>query len=421
MSSLAPPASVIPMGVSSPLRACRNVDSPALQIVEARGTELVDVDGRRYLDFMYGFGPLILGHADPDVVAAICAQAARGTLYATGCPLEERLARLICGSAEHLERLRFVCSGTEASMSALRVARAFTRRTRIVRMYGHFHGHFDLAQGRFGAEALAAGLAPGAQADNVLVHYNRIDELARVLAGDEGVAAVILEPIACNMSLVEPEPGYLQAVRELCDRHGALLIFDETITAFRLGWGPASNLLGVQPDLTCMGKVIGGGTPVGAYGGRAEVMALLESEQVLQGGTFAANPLTMAAGLATLEKLARAETYPRLEALGALLEAEMSLALEGLGVDVQLARRGSIFALIFVPPGTPIRDKQDISRQDRDAYTHLYKALRADGIHLTPDVEEPLYLSLANSEPDVHRLVKSTARALASYQRASPC
>jgi glutamate-1-semialdehyde 2,1-aminomutase len=364
---------------------------------------------------MYGFGPLILGHGPESVAAAIAGQARRGTLFGTFCGQETRLAERIVKTADHLDQLRFVCSGTEAVMSTLRLARAFTGRTRIVRMTGGYHGHFDLVQNRDENGMRAAGLDPDAMRSNLVANYNDTASVEQVFAqhGDE-IAAVIVEPIACNMSLVLPQGDFLAKLREICTRHGALLVFDEVITGFRLTNGPAANLLGVSPDLTAFGKIIGGGTPVGAFGGRREIMRLLDEERVLQGGTLAGNPLTMAAGLATLEELARPGFYAELERKGALLESRIDHHRAAFGLDFTFARLGSIFAFIFRPNGTPIRDRQDVRKQDQRPYTVLYQGMRKAGYHLAPDIEEPMYLSAATTDETIEDFAEQACRVLAA-------
>ncbi|WP_103529686.1 aspartate aminotransferase family protein [Streptomyces sp. SM12] len=410
---------VIPAGASSPLRACRNVDTDPLVVAEARGAHLFDVDGSRYVDFMCGFGPLILGHAPEPVARAIAEQAARGTLFGTYCRQEVELAERITATADHLDQLRFVCSGTEAVMSTLRLARAHTGRTRVLRFNGGYHGHFDLVQNKDEARMRDAGLDPVAMRSNLFAEYNDAESVRRLFAENQGeIAAVVIEPIACNMSLVLPEEGFLRELREICDEEGAVLIFDEVITGFRLTNGPASNLLGVAPDLTAFGKIIGGGTPVGAFGGRADIMRLLDEERVLQGGTLAGNPLTMAAGLATLDELARPGFYEELERKGALLEAAVLRHRDAAGLDFTFVRTGSVFAFIFVPDGTPLRRKADVAAQEQQPYTTLYQGMRRAGYHLAPDIEEPMYISAATEDAELEDFAARAIEILAAGPQA---
>ncbi|MFF9865974.1 aspartate aminotransferase family protein [Streptomyces sp. NPDC013953] len=405
----------IPVGASSPLRACRNVDSDPLVVGEAHGQYLHDIDGTRYVDFMYGFGPLILGHAPEPVAAAIGRQAANGTLFGTYCTQEIELAERITATAAHLEQLRFVCSGTEAVMSTLRLARAYTGRTRILRFNGGYHGHFDLVQNKDESRMRDAGLDPAAMSSNLFAEYNDTASVERAFAENPGgIAAVVVEPIACNMSLVLPEEGFLADLRRICDREGAVLIFDEVITGFRLTFGPASNLLGVSPDLTAFGKIIGGGTPVGAFGGRRDIMRLLDEERVLQGGTLAGNPLTMAAGAATLDVLSSDGFYEELERKGALLQSEIEKHRAAKGLDFTFARTGSIFAFLFVPRSAPVRRKEDVARQAQQPYTTLYRGMREAGYHLAPDIEEPMYLSSETTDETIRDFAARAVELLAT-------
>lgn len=405
----------IPIGASSPLRACRNVETDPLVGAEAHGQYLHDIDGTRYVDFMYGFGPLILGHAPEAVSSAIARQAAKGTLFGTYCTQEVELAERITATAEHLDQLRFVCSGTEAVMSTLRLARAYTGRTRVLRFNGGYHGHFDLVQNKDEARMRDAGLDPAAMRSNVFAEYNDAASVERAFADSPGeIAAVVVEPVACNMSLVLPEEGFLADLRRICDREGAVLIFDEVITGFRLTYGPASNLLGVAPDLTAFGKIIGGGTPVGAFGGRRDIMRLLDEERVLQGGTLAGNPLTMAAGLAALDVLARPGFYEELERKGALLETAVQRHRDAKGLDFTFTRAGSIFAFIFVPQGSPIRVKADVAAQAHSPYTTLYAGMREAGYHLAPDIEEPMYVSAETTDETIEDFAARAAEILAT-------
>ncbi|WP_327691809.1 glutamate-1-semialdehyde 2,1-aminomutase [Streptomyces sp. NBC_00461] len=405
----------IPTGASSPLRACRNVESAPLVVAEAHGQYLHDIDGTRYVDFMYGFGPLILGHAPQPVSDAIARQAANGTLFGTYCVQEVELAERIAETAGHLEQLRFVCSGTEAVMSTLRLARAHTGRTGVLRFNGGYHGHFDLVQNKDEARMRDAGLDPAAMRSNVYAEYNDTESVERAFAEHPGrIAAVVVEPIACNMSLVLPQDGFLADLRRICDREGTLLIFDEVITGFRLTYGPASELLGVAPDLTAFGKIIGGGTPVGAFGGRRDIMRLLDEEQVLQGGTLAGNPLTMAAGLATLDVLAEPGFYEDLERKGALLEAAVERHRAEKGLDFHFVRTGSIFAFIFVPRSATVRRKADVAAQPVSPYTTLYAGIREAGYHLAPDIEEPMYISAATTDETLEDFAARAVELLAA-------
>jgi glutamate-1-semialdehyde 2,1-aminomutase len=406
---------VIPGGVSSPLRACRNVQTEPLVTVGGAGECIRTSDGKEYIDFMYGFGPLVLGHTPTPVVKAIQEQAERGMLYGTMSVPEIELAEEIVKTADFLQQIRFVCSGTEAVMSAVRLARAYTGRTKILRFQGGYHGHFDLVQNKDENKMREAGLDPVAMRSNILVTYNDVAAVERAFAEAGGeIAAVVLEPIACNMSLVLPKNGFLHELRRICNSEGALLVFDEVISGFRFTYGPVSNLLGVEPDIATFGKIIGGGTPIGAFGGRGEIMSLLDTEQMLQGGTFAGNPLTMAAGLATLAELAKPETYSTLERKGALLEAAIDKYRAIHSLDFTFARMGSVFAFIFLPRGTPVHSHADVGRQPRESYSIFYQEMRARGYHLTPDVEETMYVSTANEDATLDRFALDACEVIAA-------
>lgn len=406
---------VIPGGVSSPLRACRNVQTDPLVTVRGIGECILTSDGNKYVDFMYGFGPLILGHSPARVIEAIQEQAERGMLYGTISLHEIELAETIVKTADFLQQVRFVCSGTEAVMSAVRLARAYTGRTKIMRFSGGYHGHFDLVQNKDRAKLREAGLDPVAMRSNIVVSYNDLEAVEEAFADAPGeIAAILLEPIPCNMSLVLPQNDFLHALRRICDREGALLVFDEVISGFRFTYGPVSNLLGVSPDIATFGKIIGGGTPIGAFGGRREIMALLDSEQILQGGTFAGNPLTMAAGRATLAELAKPDSYHTLERKGALLEAAIDKYRAAHSLDFTFARMGSVFAFIFLPRGTPVRSHADIALQPRASYSKFYQMMRARGYHLTPDVDETMYISMVSQDETLDRFARDACEVIAT-------
>ena len=406
---------VIPGGVSSPLRACRNVQTEPLVTVRGMGECIQTSDGSQYVDFMYGFGPMVLGHSPAPVIKAIQEQAEHGMLYGTMCLPEIELAEAIVKTADFLQQVRFVCSGTEAVMSAVRLARAYTGRTKIMRFRGGYHGHFDLVQNKDEGKLREAGLDPVAMRSNIMVPFNDAAAVEQAFAAAPGeIAAIVLEPVPCNMSLVLAQDGFLHELRRICDREGALLVFDEVISGFRFTYGPVSNLLGVEPDIATFGKIIGGGTPIGTFGGRREIMALLDTEQMLQGGTFAGNPLTMAAGRATLAELAKPGTYEELERKGAFLEAAIDKYRAAHSLDFTFARMGSVFAFIFLPRGTPVRSHDDIARQPRDSYSKFYQEMRARGYHLTPDVEETMYVSMASKDETLDRFARDACEVIAA-------
>ena len=394
---------VMPGGVSSPVRAYRAVGGEPPFIVRGAGAHVWDANGRAYLDLVCSWGPLILGHAHPGVVRAIIAQAELGTSYGAPTPLEVELAEAIVAAVPSVDMVRFVSSGTEAAMSALRVARAATRRDRIVKFAGGYHGHADALLAKAGSGIAtfglpdSAGVSAAVAADTIVVEYNDLAATAAVV--DERIAAVIVEPFAGNMGFVPPAPGFLAGLRVICDRAGALLIFDEVITGFRVGRGGAQALAGVRPDLSCFGKVIGGGLPVGAYGGSRALMAQVAPlGTTYQAGTLSGNPLAMAAGLATLAALDDA-AYARLEALGAQLAARLDGAARAVDVPALVQRAGSLLTLFFTD--TPVTCDRDTARVDRARFAAFHRGMRERGVLLPPSQLECCFLSLAHTDADV--------------------
>jgi glutamate-1-semialdehyde 2,1-aminomutase len=393
-------AELFPGGVNSPVRAFGSVGGTPRVIARAAGARLWDVDGNELIDYIGSWGPMILGHAHPDVVAAVQAAAERGTSYGAPNPHEIELAELITGAMPHVERLRFTSSGTEAAMSAIRLARAATRRDRFIKMAGGYHGHADalLVQPGSGATGLpaSAGVTAGAAADTLVAPYNDVDAVERLLAAGE-VAAVIVEPVAANMGVVPPARGYLEALRHLTRDHGALLIFDEVITGFRVARGGATERYGVTPDLVVLGKIIGGGLPVGAYGGRSDLMRLVAPDgPMYQAGTLSGNPLAMAAGAATLRRLDR-PTYDRLEAAGERLESGLLDAAASAAVPVALSRVGSLLTA-FLP---------------EDAFLDFFHAMLTAGILLPPSQHEAWFVSSAHSDADLDATLRAASDAFA--------
>ena len=391
---------LFPGGVNSPVRAFGSVGGTPRVIERAAGARLWDVDGNELIDYVGSWGPMMLGHAHPDVVAAVQQAAALGTSYGAPNPHEIELAELITEAMPHVERLRFTSSGTEAAMSAIRLARAATGRDRFVKMAGGYHGHADalLVQPGSGATGLpaSAGVTPGAAADTLVAPFNDAGAVERLLAGGE-VAAVIVEPVAANMGVVPPAAGYLEALRGLTHRHGVLHIFDEVITGFRIARGGATERYGITPDLVVLGKIIGGGLPVGGYGGGADLMRLIAPHgPVYQAGTLSGNPLAMVAGAATLRRLDR-RTYLRLEAAGAHLEAGLLQGAASASLPVALSRVGSLLTA-FLP---------------EDAFPDFFHAMLAAGILLPPSQHEAWFVSSAHSDADLDATLRAASDAFA--------
>jgi glutamate-1-semialdehyde 2,1-aminomutase len=393
---------LFPGGVNSPVRAFRAVGGVPRVIERASGARLWDVDGNELIDYIGSWGPMILGHAHPAVLAALMEAAARGTSFGAPNPGEVALAEEIVAAMPSIEQLRFVNSGTEAAMSAMRLARAFTDRNRIIKMAGGYHGHADALLVRAGSSATglpaSAGVTIGAAADTLVIDYNDLDAAAELL-GRGNVAAVIVEPVAANMGVVLPADGYLAGLRRLTEQHGTLLIFDEVITGFRVARGGAQDLYRVRPDLTILGKIIGGGMPVGAYGGSAEIMGLVAPlGPVYQAGTLSGNPLAMAAGLATLRALSPS-VYEQLEEASAMLEAGLTRAAAEVAVNVRLARAGSLLTVFF----------------DDDArFARFFHAMLDAGVMLPPSQHEAWFISAAHGRAELDATLDAARRAFAS-------
>ena len=402
-------ARLFPGGVSSPVRAFRSVGGTPRVIERASGARMWDVDGNEYVDYVGSWGPMILGHAPPAVVEAVREVAGRGTSYGAPNPLEVELAEAIVAAMPSLERLRFVSSGTEAAMSAIRLARGFTGRDKVIKLAGGYHGHADglLVRAGSGAAGIgqptSAGVTAATAADTLVAPYDDLPAVERLLEGHRGaVAALIVEPVAANTGVVRPADGYLTGLRRLTAEHGTLLIFDEVITGFRVARGGAQALFGVTPDLTVLGKIIGGGLPVGAYGGRADVMALVAPDgPVYQAGTLSGNPLAMAAGLATLRGLTD-EVYHRVEAYGAALAAGLAEAARTAGATVRIARVASLLTVFF----------------DDDArFARFFGAMLERGVMLPPSQQEAWFVSAAHGEGELVLTLAAAEVAMAGVAR----
>ncbi len=411
---------LFPGGVNSPVRAFRAVGGQPLFIARGEGAYLYDEDGQRYVDYVLSWGPLILGHANPEVVAAICDQAARGTSFGAPTALETALAREVMALMPALEMIRFVNSGTEATMSALRLARAYTGRDEIIKFEGCYHGHADmlLVQAGSGVATLglpdSPGVPAGATQDTLVAPYNDLAAVQSLFERyGEQVAAIILEPVAGNMGVVPPVEGFLAGLRALCDRHGALLIFDEVMSGFRVALGGAQAVYGVQPDLTCLGKVIGGGLPVGAYGGRREIMATVApAGPMYQAGTLSGNPLAMCAGLATLRVLRRAGVWDALERKSAALAAGIGAAAQDAGVPVYQTRAGTMFATFFT--AEPVTDWASAKRCDTERFACFFREMLKQGVYAAPSQFEAGFMSVAHSDDDIARTVEAARRSFGS-------
>jgi glutamate-1-semialdehyde 2,1-aminomutase len=408
---------LIPGGVNSPVRAFKAVGGSPLFIRKAEGSRLWDADGRAYIDYVGSWGPMILGHAWPPVLEAITEAARRGTSYGAPCALEVELAERVVRTVPSIEKVRFVSSGTEATMSALRLARGFTGRRKILKFDGCYHGHADglLVAAGSGVATLgipgSAGVPEGTVADTLVAPYNDLAAVERVIAAHGAdLAAVIVEPVAGNMGCVAPRDGYLAGLRDLTRRAGALLIFDEVMTGFRIALGGAQAVFGGKPDLTCLGKIIGGGLPVGAYGGRAEIMDHIAPDgPVYQAGTLSGNPLAMAAGCVTLDALARPGAYERLEAAGARLHGGLMEATSSSDIKATINRVGSMITLFFTPG--PVTDYASAKTSDTSLYARFFHAMLDRGVYFPPAQFEAAFLSLAHSPGDVDATVSAARDA----------
>ncbi|MFN7915842.1 MAG: glutamate-1-semialdehyde 2,1-aminomutase [Vicinamibacterales bacterium] len=407
---------ILPGGVDSPVRAFKSVGASPLFIKRARGSRLEDVDGNVFIDYVMSWGPLIHGHAPKGLLKALGKATKLGTSYGAPSPLEVELGERVRKLMPSLERVRFVSSGTEAAMSAVRVARAATKRDKIIKFAGCYHGHADafLVQAGSGALTLGTPTSPGvtkaAAADTLIATYNDLTSVERLFKANKGkIAALCVEPIAGNMGLVPPAPGFLQGLRDLCDAHGALLVFDEVISGFRASAGGAQQIYGVTPDVTCLGKIIGGGLPVGAYGGKAEVMELVSpAGPVYQAGTLSGNPLAMTAGIWCLDQL-KPKLYRDLALLGSRLAAGFADAARDAGVDLQVNAFGSLVTPFFT--NQQVRDYASATSANTELYARFFRGMLARGIYPPPSQFEAWFLSAAHTKKDVDATI-AAARAV---------
>jgi glutamate-1-semialdehyde 2,1-aminomutase len=408
----------IPGGVNSPVRAFRAVGGRPFFAQSAKGPFVYDVDGNRYVDYVGTWGPAIHGHAFAPVIKAIQASAENGTSFGIPNPLEVEMARLIRSAVSSIHKVRMCNSGTEATMSAIRLARGFTGRDKIVKFEGCYHGHVDSLLVKAGSGALtfghpdSAGVPASFTEHTVVVPFNDEEALRAVFAANHGrIAGIIVEPVPGNAGLYLPRPGFLEFLRKICDGEGALLIFDEVMTGFRLAWGGAQQRFAINPDLTCFGKIIGGGLPVGAFGGRVEIMDMLAPlGPVYQAGTLSGNPLAMAAGIAALQALQAPGAYAKLEELGAALESGMKEAARMAGIPVQFNRIGSMFCAYFT--SEPVHNLSDAMKCDRDRFARYFRGMLDRGIYFAPSQFEAGFLSLAHTEKEIEATVSAALEVM---------
>jgi glutamate-1-semialdehyde 2,1-aminomutase len=410
---------LIPGGVNSPARAWTSVGGTPLFFNRAKGSHVWDEDGNELIDYVCSWGPMILGHAHPAVLAAVQAAAVNGTSFGAPTAAEVRMAELVVNAVPSIEMVRFVSSGTEATMSALRLARAYTGRNKIMKFDGGYHGHDDALLVSAGSAAAGHGIAdsagvhPDYARDTLVAPYNNLAAVEKVFADNPGqIACIIVEPIAGNMGVVSPGAGYLEGLRSITEKDGALLIFDEVISGFRASLGGAQSVFGVTPDITCLGKIVGGGLPVGAYGASKEIMnTVAPVGPMYQAGTLSGSPVAMAAGIAMLEELGKPGVYEELDRKGAALAKGLSEAFAEAEVPARINRVGSLLTIFFT--GDPVTDMASASSTDRDKFAKFFHAIVEEGVYPPPSQFEAWFVSLAHTDEDIANTVAAAKRALA--------
>ena len=411
---------IIPGGVNSPVRAFKSVGGEPVFISRGEGSYIYDEDGNSYIDYVCSWGPLILGHAHPRIVEVIKRTAEKGTTFGASTAGEVELAQMIVSAVPSVEMVRLVSSGTEAAMSAIRTARGFTGRPKIVKFEGNYHGHSDslLAKAGSGVATLgipdSAGVPPNLTTDTITLSYNDVDSVNRVVEAEgEQIACIILEPAAGNMGVVPPAPGFLESLRNICTEHGIVLIFDEVITGFRVSYGGAQSLYGVTPDMTVLGKIIGGGLPMGAYGGRREIMECVAPVgPVYQAGTLSGNPLAVAAGIETLKMLRESRVYEDLERKAAALQMGLSEAAKKSGLSTTSTRVGSMLTCFFTD--APVIDYVTAKRSDTETYAKFFRAMLERGHYFAPSQFEAAFVSVAHTDEDIAATIAAAAEAVGS-------
>lgn len=409
---------LMPGGVNSPVRAFQSVGLAPLIMKRGKGCRIYDEDNNEYIDYVGSWGPLILGHSHPEVVESICACAQEGTSFGATCAREIELAQIICAAFPSIEKVRMVNSGTEATMSAIRLARAYTGRSKIIKFEGCYHGHADSFLVKAGSGMLTAGVqsSPGIPRSitehTLLCRYNDLEAVKKAfMQFGPDIAALIIEPVAGNMGLIPADPEFLQGIREITSSYGSVLIFDEVITGFRVTYGGVQTLSGVTPDLTTLGKIIGGGMPVGAYGGKQEIMDLVAPQgSVYQAGTLSGNPLAMAAGIATLNILKDPDLYDRMDILSYLLTGKLRALFEAHNMYYTINRLGSMFCIFFTEED--VYDYETVQQCDTDKYASLYKILLEEGIYLPPSQFEVSFISCAHELDDIYKTIAAFENAL---------